>query len=638
MNEMINTLNLLKQQDDVIELRVIDKGTTYSGYFTDTKKAVNSILQYNGKANIYFVLNKIKTSCYSRINKDVMMNKVQSTSDNDIERRSWILIDLDPKRESGISSSDKEKKLALELARKVYMYLKEKNFKEPIICDSGNGYHLLYKVDMPNDEEHNTLIKDFLNTLGLLFTNDNVEIDLKVFNPARITKLYGSIAVKGSNTKERPHRLSKLYHIPDEIQNTNIETIRSVLIKKEETKTTNNYERFDLETFLNKHNLGYKKVSYGNGTKYILDVCPFNYEHGKDSAVFQMSNGAIGFYCFHNGCSGNDWHKLREMYEPRVEYKLKEYQPKTKKEPIIYNENEFEKDFITTKNIKRVDKDKLVYIKTGISTLDRKIGGYIEGQLSVWSGINSSGKSAFLTQEIIEFCKQGYKVMLYSGEMQDYTIQNNLYRLIGGKRNCVLSNNGVYYYVKNEEVKDKINSWLDDKLYIYKNSSTMDAEYIINSIRYMATKKGIKVVILDNLMTMDLRELDRDKYEAQSILAKQLTNLCKELQIHIHIVMHPRKTTSLLRKEDIAGSADLSNAVDNVFIVHRNNNDFQKRTADMLGLKPNDDIYGYDNIIEVCKNREEGIQDLMVGMFFEPETKRFLNYKGEEKQYYDLCI
>lgn len=634
MNEMIETLKLFKQQDDVIELRVIDKGSTFSGYFTNVEKAVKSISQYNGKANIYFVLNKIKKSCYSRINKDVMMNKVQSTSDNDIEKRDWILIDLDPKRESGISSTEQEKRLALELAKKVYTFLKDKGFKEPIICDSGNGYHLMYKVDMPIDEKHNTLIKEFLNTLGLLFSNDFVEIDLKVFNPARITKLYGSIAVKGANTIERPHRTSKLYHKPNLIQNTDELTIEKVIIKKEEPKYQNNYERFDLENFLDRHNLRYKKVSYGGGVKYVLDECPFNHEHGKDSAVFQLSNGAIGFYCFHNSCSGNDWHKLREMYEPKIEYK----KITKEKQPIVYSENDFEKDFITTNKIKKVDKDKLVYIKTGINTLDRKIGGYIEGQLSVWSGINSSGKSAFLTQEIIEFCKQGYKVMLYSGEMQDYTIQNNLYRLTAGKRYCELSDSGVYYYVKDENVKDKINNWFDNKLFIYKNSSTMNAEYIVNSIRYMVIKKGIKIVILDNLMTMDLRELDKDKYEAQSILAKQLTNLCKELQIHIHIVMHPRKTTSLLRKEDISGSADLSNAVDNVFIVHRNNNDFQKRSSEMLGLKKDDNLYTYDNIIEVCKNREEGIQDLMVGMYFEPETKRFLNYKGEEKRYYDLCL
>ena len=638
MQEMINTLKIFKQKDDVIELRVIDKGKTYSGYFTDVDKAIKNIKQFNGKLNIYFVLNKIKKSCYSRINKDVMMSKVQSTSDNDIENREWLLIDLDPKRESGISSNDKEKKLAFELAEKVYLFLKEKGFKDPIICDSGNGYHLLYKINMPIDEEHNLLIKEFLNTLGLLFSNENVEIDLKVFNPARITKLYGSIAVKGANTTERPHRTSKLYHKPTIIQNNDETIIKKVLIKKEEPKFEKTYEKFDLETFLNKHGLRHKKTSYNGGIKYVLDKCPFNPEHGRDSAIFKASNGAIGFYCFHNGCNGNDWRKLRDMYEPRIEYNKIEYKPLSTKKEIVYIDNDYEKDFITTNNIKRVDKNQLVYIKTGINILDKKIGGYIEGQLSVWSGINSSGKSAFLTQEIIEFCKQGYKVMLYSGEMQDYTIQNNLYRLMAGKKYCVGSENGVYYYVKEENVKNKINNWFDDKLFIYKNSSTMNAEYIVNSIRYMVMKKGIKIVILDNLMTMDLRELDKDKYEAQSILAKQLTNLCKELQIHIHIVMHPRKTTSLLRKEDISGSADLSNAVDNVFIVHRNNNDFQKRSSEMLGLKKDDNLYTYDNIIEVCKNREEGIQDLMVGMYFEPETKRFLNYKGEEKRYYDLCL
>jgi hypothetical protein len=37
--------------------------------------------------------------------------------------------------------------------------------------------------------------------------------------------------------------------------------------------------------------------------------------------------------------------------------------------------------------------------------------------------------------------------------------------------------------------------------------------------------------------------------------------------------------------------------------------------------------------VEVCKNREQGIQDMFIGQYFEVETKRFLNFKNEDKFY-----
>ena len=54
-----------------------------------------------------------------------------------------------------------------------------------------------------------------------------------------------------------------------------------------------------------------------------------------------------------------------------------------------------------------------------------------------------------------------------------------------------------------------------------------------------------------------------------------------------------------LRKDDISGTADLTNAVDNVFIVHRVNNDFKgdylvRCSGGMKGMNCTD----YSNVVE----------------------------------------
>ena len=285
--------------------------------------------------------------------------------------------------------------------------------------------------------------------------------------------------------------------------------------------------------------------------------------------------------------------------------------------------------FKTTKQIERVDESKLEYVKSKFTNMDKKIRGFIMGEITVVSGLNGSGKSNWLLQEMLNFALQGYKTLLFSGEMSDYIIKNTLMRMVAGKKNLKASEEEIYYYINNEKLRTKIEEWLENKFCLYNNDCSMKGKDLIVAIKDI-TKRGIKVVILDNLMTIDLREYSTEKYEAQSLFVKELAMLSKKENIHIFVVVHPRKTMGFLRKEDISGTADLSNAVDNVLIMHRNNMDFRKRTVETFGnILEQMGLYKCDNIIEICKNRQYGVQDSFIGMYYEKETKKFLNQKDE---------
>jgi hypothetical protein len=45
-------------------------------------------------------------------------------------------------------------------------------------------------------------------------SGDDVVVDTAVYNPARITKLYGSLVCKGDNLPQRPHRRSQILEVP----------------------------------------------------------------------------------------------------------------------------------------------------------------------------------------------------------------------------------------------------------------------------------------------------------------------------------------------------------------------------------------------------------------------------------------
>lgn len=292
--------------------------------------------------------------------------------------------------------------------------------------------------------------------------------------------------------------------------------------------------------------------------------------------------------------------------------------------------NTSEKTMLTTNdvNMKQEEEREVVYAK--IDDLDKRLKGFTIGQLSIWSGGNASAKSTFLNQLAIESINQGYKVAIYSGELTIKRLLGWIISQCAGKKYMNYNRQKDYYYVE-PVVKERILKWLNDKLFIYDNAKGNKANDILNSLRAYIKEKEIKVVIIDNLMSVDIG--DENKYDLQSKFVQKLSELAKELNIHIHFVCHPRKTVSFLRKTDISGTADLTNMADNVFIMHRTNNDFKIKTKEMFKWSDNHPIYNYTNVIEVCKNRDFGVEDEFIGMYYEPISRRLMNSENEEKHY-----
>lgn len=288
------------------------------------------------------------------------------------------------------------------------------------------------------------------------------------------------------------------------------------------------------------------------------------------------------------------------------------------------------KYYKTSSEIDMSNNENITYIKSGVIQLDKFIKGFALGELSVWSGGNGSGKSTLLSQLAIESFKKGYNVLMFSGELKDSRLMKWMNLQICGKANLYHNTQYDYYYPRDKEKTMQVSN---NKLFVYDNELGNDINKIIFSIYEAVKTKNVKMVILDNLMSMNLSSYGNDKYDVQTKLITDLSDMAKRLNIHIHFVCHPRKSTSFLRKYDISGTADLTNIADNVFIVHRVNNDFKKQTQEMFKWKNDHELYAYDNIIEICKNREQGIQDMFIGQYFENETKRFLNFKNEDKFY-----
>jgi hypothetical protein len=318
----------------VVEVRALTDQNTHSGYFNDFDALARSVEPLDADTSvqgIYVTLNEVNPALLSRRANRIKMRlgkKDSTTSDADILRRRWLPIDIDPLRPSGVSSTDEEHTLALAKAEEVAQWIAGLGFPEPIKADSGNGAHLLYRIDLPNDDAATALVKSCLATLDALFSDERVSVDTANFNAARIWKLYGTVSRKGDNTPERPHRRSRIISAPDPLQVVTVEQLRE-LISRLPTEAlaqtfvpveTKGYKKiFNLSDWLREHGIAVKSEKpYANGRLYVLDQCPFSSAHKDGAFSIQFGNGIVFAGCKHSSCGGGTqrWQELREQYEP----------------------------------------------------------------------------------------------------------------------------------------------------------------------------------------------------------------------------------------------------------------------------------------------------------------------------------
>ena len=184
------------------------------GYFNnpDAFQEAAMALRETAAEGIYFTPNPVKPELLARAANRLKAagKKNLTTADKDIACLRWLLIDLDPKRPAGISATDEELGLAIERRNRIGEWLKEKfGLEYAISAVSGNGAHLMVRLDdLENTQENIDLIRNALGALAHRWGDDQVDVDEKVFNPARIWKLYGTFARKGDSTPDRPHRKS----------------------------------------------------------------------------------------------------------------------------------------------------------------------------------------------------------------------------------------------------------------------------------------------------------------------------------------------------------------------------------------------------------------------------------------------
>ena len=221
-DEIRRALAIVCEAGSVIELRIpkADRAGTISGYYNDLDTLTRDAARFDGRRDlpgIYITPNPVNKELLARAINRFEERVKHATADADIIARRWLLVDFDPVRPAGVSSTDAEHDAARTLARGARAWLVELGVPRDamVLADSGNGAHLLVRVDLPNDVAALNLCKRCLAALDSHLSTRAVLVDPTTHNASRVWKLYGTTARKGDCTTERPHRRTRLLEVPE---------------------------------------------------------------------------------------------------------------------------------------------------------------------------------------------------------------------------------------------------------------------------------------------------------------------------------------------------------------------------------------------------------------------------------------
>jgi hypothetical protein len=340
-SQIRRTLELFSGPGWIIEIRALDCWdnseefkSTRIGYFdiNHLAEAEAAAIEAETKwhaSGVYLTINPVMVDVRGRsANRMRKAQKGESTKDTEILTRRVMLLDFDPKRPAGISSSETELQAAHELARRCGIWLCDHGFSLPVIAMSGNGIHLVYLIDLPTDDAD--LVKKCLLALDQIFSSTAVHVDTGVFNQSRITKLYGTMTRKGDSTEDRPNRRSELIEVPEDWQIVPRERLEWLAAQYVEpikpTSSGSNHqgsgEAVDVESYLSRHGVEVIGRDSGpDGTRKWFIPCPGESSHTtrtnpRDCVITQEPTGRLGGKCFHSSCGMSSWNEIRGAIGP----------------------------------------------------------------------------------------------------------------------------------------------------------------------------------------------------------------------------------------------------------------------------------------------------------------------------------
>lgn len=257
-------------------------------------------------------------------------------------------------------------------------------------------------------------------------------------------------------------------------------------------------------------------------------------------------------------------------------------------------------------------------MSTGLRKLDSIIGGFYNGQLILLTGERGLGKSTLASQFALHAVRQDITCFLYSGEINDWQLQNWFEQQVAGPDRIEHEQAKDSDYVKYEVAKQfrfQVRQFYHDLVYFYDSNrlgTDEDNEKLLDTLKKAITQFGCRFLIIDNLMTAVEDDLTSDIYRQQTAFVKNLARMCNVYNVIILLILHPKKRgMAEWNMDDLLGSSNIPNLADIVLRYAEPNQEMKDATG------------GCVRCLQVWKNRLTGRTEKKgIPLFYEESSKR----------------
>jgi twinkle protein len=237
------------------------------------------------------------------------------------------------------------------------------------------------------------------------------------------------------------------------------------------------------------------------------------------------------------------------------------------------------------------------------------------GELSLWVGASSSGKSLILGQ-VINHVLRSQTALIMSLEMKP---EETIWRMIHQYAGCS---------EPSREIAEQFLQRAEGKLFIYDQVDSLPVDTVLAVVRFATQRMMADHLVIDSLMKCGV---GRENYEAQAEFVNRLQYAAKASRTHIHLVCHVRKpdgSAGLPSKYDVRGAGEITDVADNIYILGRNKpkeaalqkqgdgRDLNEKELELLTQK---DVY-----LDCAKNRHGG-EERRVGLYFHKDSQQYLS-------------
>ena len=225
------------------------------------------------------------------------------------------------------------------------------------------------------------------------------------------------------------------------------------------------------------------------------------------------------------------------------------------------------------------------------------------GEVTVWTGINGHGKSLLLSQVQLGLMAQGERFVVFSGEMRpDRLLKRTVKQATGIDRPTV-------GYIR------AVGAWVQEGYWLFNLLGAAKLDRLLEVFTYAHRRYGCTHFVIDSLMMTDVPEDGPGSMTAQKEAMRKLCAFARSLNVHVHLVAHPRKArdeSQAPNKLDVAGSGKITDGADNVFTVWRAQKDASQPDDGEPSAK-----------LELLKQRNGDVQNYSVKLWFDPASMQF---------------